>query len=224
MSENDSFIDEVSEELRKDKLFGLLKKYLWVFIALVIAIVGGAAYNEYSKAQKASAAQSTGEAFLTATESGTSAAFAGLADLDAPSSVLAKMEQAAALHSEGQTQSAAEVLQQLADDQNAPLVYQDMALLKIVMINGANMETDDLMAILDRITSLDAPFRLLALEQRAIVHVRNGNTAEALADLERVILDDDVTQTLRNRAQELTIALGGDIVSPLPEEIDTSDG
>ena len=49
MSDTDSFIEEVSEEVRRDRLFGLFRKYAWVAILLVILIVGGAAFNEYRK-------------------------------------------------------------------------------------------------------------------------------------------------------------------------------
>ena len=44
MSETDSFIDEVTEEVRRDKLFALFRKYGWIGIAAVLLIVGGAAW------------------------------------------------------------------------------------------------------------------------------------------------------------------------------------
>ena len=46
LSESESFIEEVSDEVRRDKLFKLFKKYGWVLALVVIAIVGGTAYNE----------------------------------------------------------------------------------------------------------------------------------------------------------------------------------
>ena len=49
MSDTDSFIEEVSEEVRRDRLFRLFRKYAWLAILLVVLIVAGAAFNEYRK-------------------------------------------------------------------------------------------------------------------------------------------------------------------------------
>ena len=51
MSDTDSFLQEVSEELRRDKLYRNIRKYGWVAILLVILIVGAATYREYLKSQ-----------------------------------------------------------------------------------------------------------------------------------------------------------------------------
>ena len=39
MSETDSFLQEVSEELRRDKLYRNMRKYGWIGVLLVIIIV-----------------------------------------------------------------------------------------------------------------------------------------------------------------------------------------
>ena len=49
LSLNDSFIEEVSEEVRRDKLFKYLKKYLWIGIIAIFIIVCIVAYNEWKK-------------------------------------------------------------------------------------------------------------------------------------------------------------------------------
>ena len=41
MSDTDSFIDEVSEEIRREKLFKTFRKYGWIGVALVVLVVGG---------------------------------------------------------------------------------------------------------------------------------------------------------------------------------------
>ena len=222
MSESDSFIHEVSEEVRRDKLFAFFRKWLWLFVLIVVGIVGGTAYNEYSKAQKATEMQLTGEALLTAQDEATAAAFAPLATGDAPAALLGKFNQAAALAAEGQVPAAATILDNIALDPTTPLVYQDLALLKQVMINGENMEQVELLDIIDRLSQPSSPFRLLAIEQRAIVQLRAGDRDAALSDLALIMEAPDATQGLRNRAQELTIALGGDLAAPAGTE--TSDG
>ena len=49
MSNPDSFIDEVTEEVRRDRLFAMFRKYGWIGVLIVVFIVGGAAVNEWRK-------------------------------------------------------------------------------------------------------------------------------------------------------------------------------
>ena len=214
MSETDSFIEEVSDEVRRDKLFGFFKKYLWVFIAIVIFIVGGAAVNEYLKAKNETQAQAVGEALLAAQSADDGGAFAAIAADGGAAAVLALLDQAAVLAFEGQPGAAAAILDEIASGADVLPLYRDLALLKSVMVNGENMTAADLDSALSGLTSIGAPFRLLAIEQRAIVNLRNGDTTAALSDLSEILVDTNATQDLRNRAQELTISLGGEIVSP----------
>ena len=71
MSETDSFIDEVNEEVRRDRLYAALRRYGWIAILAVLAIVGGAAFNEYRRASDLALAQQRGDAILQALESDT---------------------------------------------------------------------------------------------------------------------------------------------------------
>ncbi len=220
MSESESFIHEVSEEVRRDRLFAFFKKYLWVFVALVLLIVGGTVFNEYRKAQTQNAAIAVGEELAAAQEARDAAGFAALAQQDIPAAVLAKMEQATALANDGQTGAAVDLLQGMATDGDVPPIYKDLALLKSLMIGGSTMEEREALDIIDRLSTPGAPFRLLAIEQRAVLHLQNGNAEAALADLAEIIADPEASEGLRNRAQELTIALGGE----LPGANLTTDG
>ena len=49
MSNSETFIDEVTEEVRKDQLFGYMRKYGWIAVLAVLAIVGGTAFSELRK-------------------------------------------------------------------------------------------------------------------------------------------------------------------------------
>ena len=39
MSENESFIAEVTEEVRRDKLYLLLKRYGWIPVIVIITVI-----------------------------------------------------------------------------------------------------------------------------------------------------------------------------------------
>ncbi len=215
MSQTDSFIEEVSEEVRRDRLFGFFKKYAWAFAAIVILIVGGAALNEYLKGKSQRDAEATGEAFRAALDAATADAFVPLAETDAPSAVIAKMDEAAILFTQSDVEGAAALLDSIASDSKTPALYRDLALLKLVMVNGQNMPEAELFDVLDRLAADGAPFRLLAMEQRAIANLRKGDAEAAMADLVVILLDQNATQGLRNRVQQLTIAIGGEVPSLL---------
>ena len=68
MVESESFIKEVSEEVKRDILFKTLKKFKWPIIALIILLVGAVGGYEYYKFDKKVKAQEIGEFFVSAIE------------------------------------------------------------------------------------------------------------------------------------------------------------
>ncbi len=216
MSETDSFIDEVSEEVRRDQLFGVFKKYAWIALTLVVIIVGAAAFNEWRKSQVLAQTQAAGDQILSALEiqdpSERIDALAGLSFEDAGKQALVKLQEASMLAEEGRIDEAVAVFEAVASLDVAGLVYTDLAKLKLVLIAP---EVDGAEAMIEELASLDRPFRLLALEQRALASVRSGDTDAALTDLQAILTDTQTTQDLRERTQQLTVVLGGE-VPPMP--------
>jgi len=210
VSETDSFIEEVSEEVRRDKLFKLFRKYGWILALVVVAIVGGTAYNEWNKAQNQAEARLTGDLMRAALAAKDPAALAPLAENGSNSAVLARLARASLLLEARDTTGALAALQAVANDNTAPAVYTDLAWLKIVMLDGDNMSENERNGAYDRLTAPDAPYRPLALEQRAMQYVRDGNQAAAKTDLALILTGQSASPALRNRAQQLIVALGGD--------------
>ena len=66
VSDTDSFLQEVSEELRRDRLYRNIRKYGWLAILLVVLVVGGATYREYLKSKTETAAQLFGTSIINA--------------------------------------------------------------------------------------------------------------------------------------------------------------
>lgn len=216
MSDSDSFINEVTEEVRREKLYGYLRRYGWIGVAAVLLLVGGAAFNEYRAGQERAAAEATGDALLAALEvddpTARAAAMAGI-DTSGPSAAVALLLRAATLEEAGDAAGAAEVLASLASNGDVPEMYRDLAAFKAAML-----PTDDLAARkanLEALASPGRPFSLLAQEQLAYVALDEGDQAGAIAILERIVEDAAVTRGLRDRAQTLMVALG----APLPETV-----
>ncbi len=215
MSNTDSFIEEVSEEVRRDRLFAMMRRYGWIAVVAVVAIVGGAAYNEYQKAQKTAVAEATGDALLNAlAEDDTSNRISALQDatLEAPAAdvvrqYLLSAEQAA----NGDTAAASETLDAfLAAAPETSAIYKDVAELKALMLAGDSMPVAERRERLEFMAQPGQALALLASEQLALIDVAEGETDAAVERLQSILLDAAVTTGLRQRASQLIVALGGE--------------
>ena len=195
MSQNDSFIDEVSDELRRDRLYATFRRWAWLGAVLVALIVGGAAWNEWRKARDAAAAQARGEAILAA--EGEGGALAALAAADAAGGVPALLS------------GDADALAALASDPGADPAYRDLAQLRLAVDPDAPLAEEDRLSRLAPIASPGAPYRVLAEEQIALIEARAGRTEDAAARLAALLEDPEAGAGLRRRAEQLVIALGG---------------
>ena len=114
----------MTEEVRRDKFYAFLKKYGWIGIVAVVALVGGAAYNEYSKSQDRAQAEAAGDAITAALGLDAPEARAeALAEVsvEGDARVVAAMLRAGELHAAGDVKGALAVLAPLmADDMLAP--------------------------------------------------------------------------------------------------------
>ncbi len=214
MSNSDSFINEVSEEVRRDRLYKLFRKWGWIPALAVVLIVGGASVNEWRKAGARADAQAAGDALLSALENDdVTARASALAELDAGdnaarAAVLALSQADAALAS-GDRAGAVSTLQSLSDNSEAPAAFRDLATLKSVILGADEISPDDRIARLNTLSLGGGAFRLLAEEQIALAEIEKGETNAALDRLRDITLDASVTPDLRRRASQLIVALGG---------------
>lgn len=214
MSNPDSFINEVTEEVRREKLFGYLRRYGWIGVVCVLALVGGAAWIEYRNAQERRAAEATGDALLTALDqddpAARAAAIAAVTTEGSAAAVTALLTASTQVEA-GDVEAAAATLDALAINQDVPETYRELATIKAAMLPVA--DTEARLASLEFLAQPGQPFRLLALEQLAYVTLETGDTEAALAILRRIEEDAAVSRGLRERAQTLMVALG----APLPD-------
>ncbi|MDA0722163.1 MAG: tetratricopeptide repeat protein [Proteobacteria bacterium] len=211
MSNPDSFIDEVTEEMRRDKLFGYLRRYGWIAVLVVLGIVGGTAWNEYRQAQDRAAAQAAGDALLAALAENDEAARAtAMAAVSAQgnAAVITALLTASTQQEAGQAEAAAASLGALAADPATPAIYRDLAAIKAAMLPFGDMPAR--LAALEVLAQPGQPFRLLALEQMAYLTLETGDQTGAVAILRQIAEDAAVTRGLSDRVQTLLIALGED--------------
>jgi hypothetical protein len=224
VSNPDSFIDEVTEEVRRDKLYATFRKWGWVGVLLVVLIVGGAAFSEWRKAQAEARAEAFGDAVLEALDLGSpderSAALAAVPNSGEQTAILQLL-----LATDPETDRAGSLaaLDSLAADASQPQSFRDLAVLRRVIIGGADVPLAERRAALDPIAAPGRPFRTLALEQLAYLLVEEGKTDEAIAALSALLTDQEAPGGLRARAEQMIVALGG-TVAPATAAEETDAG
>ncbi|WGH78172.1 hypothetical protein [Jannaschia ovalis] len=222
MSNPESFIDEVTEEVRRDRLYALLRRWGWVAILAVILLVGGAAWTEWQRSQSEARAQAFGDALLAAlTEPEPAArmeALAAIAPADAPQQAVLTLLTAAAELAGVETLDSPEAaaararLVALAETPDLDSSYRQLALIKALLAGGTGEAAQDAI-LLEELAAPGAPYRPLALELQAIAALEAGDTATAITLLRLLTEDAEATEPLRRRARQLIVALGA---SPEP--------
>lgn len=218
MSNQDSFINEVTEEVRRDRLYALFRKYGWIAALLIVLIVGGAAVNEWRKAASAAEAEAAGDALIAALQAGSPEARAeALSAVEMPEDAgrraITQLMQAGAEAEAGNVEAARETLRQVASDASIGAQLRDLATLKLAILSTGEMPPEERMALLSPVATPGNPYRLLALEQIALAEIEAGNRAEALDTLMGIAADAAVTQDLRRRVSQLIVALGGELAA-----------
>jgi hypothetical protein len=210
MSNNESFIDEVSDAVRRDKLFATFRRYGWIGALVIAAIVGGTAWQSYSHAKARTAAEAKGDAILTAMENNDAAArVEALKSVE--SSPVTQLLLAAEQGQSGDAEAAAATLDALANDPAADMLYRQIATFKAVLVRSATQSPADREAALQPMTAPGHPMRLLATEQIALAQIDAGDVPAALTTLQGINQDAEVTRGLQDRVQSLIVALGGTV-------------
>ena len=213
MSDTDSFIEEVSDELRRDRLFAMLRRYGWIAVLAILAIVGGTAWTEWQRAQTRAAAQAAGDAMVAAMQ------------LPQPlmrAQALGEMEpatpggravrdflMATELANDGQTDAARAALEGIATNGDLPEIYRQIAAFKALTLGASGRDPAELRTAFEALAQPGLPLRLLAEEQLALIDIRTGDIPGAIARLQSVIADAEVTSDLQDRARQAIVALGG---------------
>lgn len=215
MTETDSFIEEVTEEVRRDKLFAMFRKYGWIAILGVVLVVGGAAFNEWRKARDQAAAQTLGDTVMNALEvenvTARADALGAIAVKDESAKVFLSMLEAAARAEADNRDAALTLLDKVAADTAAPETYRQLARLKAVILRGSDQDREARMAILDDLAVAGNPFRALAMEQKALALFEYGDNGAAIELLTTLLDEPGATPALLQRAQQLIVALGGEL-------------
>jgi hypothetical protein len=214
VSDTDSFLQEVSEELRRDRLYRNIRKYGWLAILLVVLVVGGAAYREYLKSKAETAAQLFGTNIIDALgEKNIDDRISKLQKINAPGDnakvVIAMLLSAELNGSESPTLEKSS-LSTITEGSSIDAHYRELLNFKILLGSAESLSLEERATAFEALSKPGNPFRLLAEEQLALIELEQGYVDNAVEKISQILLDAELTAGLRNRATQMMIALGKD--------------
>jgi hypothetical protein len=216
VSETDSFIDEVTDAVRQDKLFAAFRKWGWIGGLVILGIVGGTGWNAYQQEQAQTKARSFGDQVMAAVKAkDTDAALAAIKPDGAGRAAILKIMQGDQAESAGNSKAALGFYEAAAAEPGLPVSITQLAQLKAVIAAGPEMDSAKRDATLALLAKPGAPYRLLAIEQQAADKLASGDKDGAIALAKQILEDAGLTPGLQQRATELIVALGG-TVPPVP--------
>jgi hypothetical protein len=210
--------DEVEEDLRAERAEKLLKKYAWLLIAVVVAIVGGASgwqfWNRHQRQQDTTAAARY-VAVQNALQQPGSTPADQIATLDqlaanAPEGykTLARMRAATLKADAGDVPGAVALWNAVAADSNAEQLLRDLASLMATARELDHGDPGQLEARLKPLAEPGNPWSTMAQEQLAMLDLRQGKVDDARKTLQTLSVDIESPSGLRARASALLAGLG----------------
>ncbi len=212
MSDTDSFIEEVTEEVRRDRMYAYLRRYGWLGALAVVLIVGGAAFTEYRKAQTRAQAEALGDAVLAAMAEPTPAArqarLVGIEPQTPGTIAVINMMTASEAVAAGDKEAAIAQLEAASINVEAPEVYRQIAAFKLLVMQADSIDAASRRQQLEALAQPGQALSFLAQEQLALLDIAEGNTQEAVTRLQNIIQAAGVSPDLQQRALQVIVSLG----------------
>ena len=212
MSNNESFMQEVSEEVRKDRFYRILKKWGWVGIALIVALVGGASFNEWNKESKINSARNLGDRVLAAIASKDVIDLKEIEIKNVSQDIFIKNLMSAILFSDDKLDASKKALEEIGGIPEITKTYKDLNAFKLglLLLKSGNLTGEERFGVFEALVEPGSPFRSLAKEQQALILIEQGKIELAIKTLVEIMDDSETTDTLRRRVTQLRISLGSD--------------
>ena len=221
---DDSFIREVDEELRSERVQDFWKKYGKALIALAVFIVlAVAAYRFFDYYQQQQAAAS-GDAFMEAvrlTDSDKQAeALAALQDLQSEAgptyAALAKLRVASELAKSGKVAEALAAYDEIAQDSATESNLQSFARLRAGLLLVDTGTVTEVEARVGPLSGPGHPYRATAREALALAYYKAGDLDKSAGFFDQIIADEGAPGALKQRSRlmrELIASRGGPAVT-----------
>lgn len=205
---DDSFIREVEEELRSDRLKNIWDRFGPVIIAAaILVVVATAAWRGYEYYTE-SRANASGDRFLQAlnlaNEGKPDEALAELRALEAEGygayPVLARMRAATALQEKGDADGAVAAFDAVAADTSAPEAIREMARIRAAYILVDTGSAAEVAERAEPLSSDNHPLRHAAREALGLAAWKEGRLGDARALFNQIVDDPAAPRNAQQRA------------------------
>jgi len=199
---------EIDEELRRDNLEQLWKrygKYVVVLAVLVVlataAVMGWRSYQERQATASGTQYQAALDLARQGKDADAAAAFAVLAQSSASGrALLARLEEAAAKIRASDVAGATAIYDQIASDTATPAEYRNVATMLWARYALEQSDPKLVIAKLQPLAAPTSPWTGLARETIALAELKAGDSAKARADFDAIAKDDALPGALKERA------------------------
>ena len=205
MVESESFIKEVSEEVKRDRLFKALNKFKWPLFALIVLLVGAVGGYEYYKFDKKSRAQKNGEFLISAIESLKENGQTVTEKIDNKfTSVLIKLNEAKYFEEKGEMKSASAAYNHIISKYGGNKFFNHYAKFQLYLMDPAKSLSDvKKIKILDELSAPDGPLKLLALEQKLYLYVKINDLENIKSQVDLILSDQGITPEQVTRIKDV---------------------
>jgi hypothetical protein len=220
----DTFVREVDENLRRDRMNELAKKYSgWITAALVLFLgaVGGFIYwQNHRVEQSGKQVEQLSQVFADVGSGKTSAAPKQLDELANSGSkavrASALFTRAALALQQNDVKLATAKYREIAGDDGLPKPYRDAALIRQTALEFDSLKPEEVIARLKPLAEPGNPWFGSAGEMTAMALIKQGKKNEAGQLFARIARDKQVPETMRARAVQIASTLGVDASSAFP--------
>ena len=210
-NENDSFIREVNEQIRSEKLSNFWGRYGAVVIGaavlIVLASAGAGIYEYWSNSRASASGDQFSNALKLASEGKNDEALKALTELESAGHgdypILAKFRAATLLAQKGDAAGAIAAFTAIGNDASAPQIFRDMAKVRAAFLLIDNGTYEQVSAEVEALSSDGQPLRNSAREALGLAAYKAGNLAQAKQWFELITGDSQAPRNTANRAQVL---------------------
>lgn len=221
---NDTFIQEVEENLRRDRVTDFFKSYgKWIAVAVVLflAAIGGWIYWEEQQKRTSSDQSEKLHALLTDISAGkTQTVPQRVAELEKSHSDVvrasASLTDAAVALEKNNRSAAIAKYRELVNDKDVAQPFRDVATVRLTALEFDTIKPEEVIARLQPLAKAGSPWFGSAGEMTAFALMKQNKNAEAGRLFAAIAADQQVPSSIRSRAVQVAGTLGVDASASLP--------
>ncbi len=205
MVESESFIKEVSEEVKRDNLFKILNKFKWPLFALILMLIGAVGGYEYYKFSKKARAQKNGEFLVSAIENLKNNGQTVSEEIDNKLiSILIKLNEAKYFEEKNDIKSAKAAYEYIISKYGGNTFFNHYSKFQLFLMDPAESLSDKKkIEVLDELSVPDGPLKLLALEQKLYLYVKISDLENIKSHVNLILSDQSITPEQVSRIKEI---------------------